>query len=93
MSVKEKQEKSKKVSDVRSLRHEKKSQSVSSLSSHIGQLERTWNKLLREQENAVKAIIHYSRIRGQFIGRTDKFSREEAEDAEGNLQMWQEKVR
>ena len=38
MSVKEKQEKSKKASDVRSLRHEEKSQSVSSLSSNIGQL-------------------------------------------------------
>ena len=37
MSFKEKQEKSKKASDVHSLRHEEKStQSISSLSSHIG---------------------------------------------------------
>lgn len=92
MSVKEKQEKSKKASDVRSLRHEEKSaQSVSSLSSHIGQLERTWNRLLKEQENAHKAIRHYENIRDQYIGRTDQYSRDKLQIAEGEIQMWQAK--
>ena len=69
MSVKEKQEKSKKASDVRSLRHEDKSvQSISSLSNHIGQLEETWNRLLQEQENAFKAIDHYKKISDKYIG-------------------------
>ena len=92
-SVNEKQ-KSKKASDVRSLRHEDKpAQSISSLSSHIEQLEETWNRLIKQQKTAVKAIIHFEQIRNQFIGRTDQFSKEEADEAEGEIQMWKEKLR
>lgn len=69
MSVKEKQEKSKKACDVRSLKHEEKSaHNISSLSSHIGELRSAWNRLLKEQEDAVKAIGHFKQIRDQFIG-------------------------
>ena len=37
-------------------------------------------------------IRYYEQRRDQYIGRTDKFSRLQAEDAEGELQMWQEKL-
>jgi hypothetical protein len=70
----QKKGKSKKAYEVRSLRHEEKSaQSISSPSSHIEKLEKTWNRLLKEQEIAYKGIKHYEQVREQFIGRTDQF--------------------
>ena len=38
-------------------------------------------------------IRFYEQMRDQYIGRTDTFSRKEVEDAEGEIQMWQEKLR
>ncbi len=52
MSVKDvqKHEKSKKASDIHSLKHEEKSaQSISSLSSHIGSLRASGEELVRQQ--------------------------------------------
>ena len=60
MSVKEKQEKSKKTSNVRSLRHEEKSaKSDSSLSSYIGSLRRNGKRLEQELKDANDKIRFY----------------------------------
>ena len=72
MSVKGKPEKSKKASDVHSLKHEEKSaQSISSLSSHIGETKREWERLIDEEEIALKAIRHYKQKMDLFIDQTD----------------------
>ena len=93
-SVKEKQEKGKKPSDVRSLRHEDKSaRSDSSLSNYIGQLRRTGDHLRQQYQDGHEELQLFITTRNLHKGLTDDVSREMVEIVERQIQMSRENIR